>query len=47
MSPFPQSVANTSAISTEFLVPSPMAFVLRVPKNLKRHDGFGFGDKVS
>ncbi len=32
MSPFPQSVTNTSAISTVFLVPSPVAFVLRVPK---------------
>ncbi len=36
MSPFPQSVVNTSAISTVFLVPSPVVFVLRVPKNLKR-----------
>ncbi len=36
MSPFPQSVSNTSAISTVFFVPSPVFFVLRVPKNLKR-----------
>ncbi len=35
MSPLPQSVANTSAFSTVFLVPSPVAFVLRVSKNLK------------
>ncbi len=30
MSPFPQSVSNTSAISTVFFVPSPVPFVLRV-----------------
>ncbi len=34
MSPFPQSVVNSSAFSTVFLVPSPVAIVLliRVPK---------------
>ncbi len=36
MSPFPQSVANSSAFSMVFLVPSPVAIVLRIPKNLKR-----------
>ncbi len=36
MSPFPQSVANSSAFSTVFLVPSPVDIVLlRVPKNLE------------
>ncbi len=44
MSPFPQSVANTSAFSTVFLVPSPVAFVLRVSKNLKRRRTKATGD---
>ncbi len=36
VSPFPQSVANSSAFSTVFLDPSPVAIVLlHVPKNLE------------
>ncbi len=46
MSPFPQSVSNTCAISMVFFVPSPMSFVLRVRIRTK-DNGFGFGDKVS
>ncbi len=36
VSPFPRSVANTSAISTVFLVPSPMAFVLSAVRRISR-----------